>query len=160
MKLRDKLLAAKSRRRREPLPADTAALLGLEGSERVFVCEATGRDLDSWQASRVITTFDRDGRSTSRTNLDNVRARLLVYCLVDEDGEYLFRLEDVPALGELPATALDAMYAIALRLNGLSKESEEGPLKNAPGAASSTGSPSSSGGAASNGVCATSAPAS
>lgn len=159
MGIREKLLAAKTRRRREPLPQRVADLLGLEPGEKVYLQEATASDLDAWENSKLLTTVERGGRVSHRQNLDNIRARLLVYCLVDKDGKYICENDgDAKALGELPAEAVKEMYEIAARLNGLRQNEEDAPLKNGHTAASSTVSPSSSGGAASNGACGTSGP--
>ena len=134
MGIRDKLRSPKKPRQREKVPAAIAEALGLEANETLYISEATARDVGDWQASRVVTTFGRDGKGTTRTALENVKARLLVRCLVDEQGAYVCREEDVTALGEWGHTLLDPLYAMALRLNGLDQDADEklDPLPSRP----------------------------
>lgn len=51
---------------------------------------------------------------------ENIRARLVAFCAVDEAGALLFTDADVVELGKKSAAALDRVYAVAQRLNGLS----------------------------------------
>ena len=53
------------------------------------------------------------------TNMENVRARLCLLCLVDENGDRLFQEEDTFPLGGKSAAALDRIFTVAQRLNGL-----------------------------------------
>lgn len=55
-------------------------------------------------------------------NFVNLRGRLLVRCIVDKEGKRVFKSEDAEALGRKSARALERIFPIALKMNGLSKE--------------------------------------
>lgn len=125
MGLREKLRTPKPRAR-EQVPAALAAKIGLAEGEVLFVSEGCAADIDNWQASRVVTTFDqRTGKSSNKTNLRNIKARLLVYCLTDAEGAYVCQEEDAEAIGGWGQTVIDPLYEMALRLNGLKKDDDE-----------------------------------
>ncbi len=63
-------------------------------------------------------------------NLENFRARLLVRCIVDAEGQRVFRDEDAEALGKKNARALDRIFAVATRLSGLTNDEVEALTKN------------------------------
>lgn len=112
-------------------------------TEDVFVPE-----WDAWVKVRTLNASERDhfeagtvqrnGKKTT-TNLENIRARLCLLCLVDENGERLFQEEDTYPLGGKSAAALDRIFTVAQRLNGLRDEDVEelaGNLPAGPSAAS------------------------
>ena len=86
---------------------------------------------DAWVKVRTLNASERDhfeagtvqrnGKKTT-TNLENIRARLCLLCLVGEDGERLFAEEDTYPLGGKSAAALDRIFTVAQRLNGLRDE--------------------------------------
>lgn len=94
---------------------------------RVRTLNASERD---WFES---TTVQRNGKQIT-TNLRNIRARLCLLCLVDENGERLFREEDEFPLGGKSAAALDRVFVVAQRLNGLRDEDVDELAKNSPAA--------------------------
>ena len=51
----------------------------------------------------------------------NLRAKLVARSVVGDDGEPVFTQQDVAALGELSAAALDRVFEVASRLSGLSE---------------------------------------
>ena len=86
----------------------------------VIVRAMTGLDRDQFEQS----IYDSNVKS-KKTNLDNIRARLCALTLVDESGALLFTLEDAKALGKKSAKALDRVFSVAQRLNGLSPDDVE-----------------------------------
>ena len=114
-------------------------------TEDVFVPE-----WDAWVKVRTLNASERDhfeagtvqrnGKKTT-TNLENIRARLCLLCLVDENGERLFQEEDTYPLGGKSAAALDRIFTVAQRLNGLRDEDVEELAGNSP-AGPSAASPS------------------
>jgi hypothetical protein len=90
---------------------------------RVRTLQANERD--RFEAS----TVQRNGRQIT-TNLDNIRARLCLLCMVDENGERLFQEEDTFPLGGKSAAALDRIFTVAQRLNGLRDEDVQELAKN------------------------------
>ncbi len=83
----------------------------------VIVQALSGVSRDAFEQSLV-----HDGK----TDLINVRAKLVARCVVDESGMRLFSEEDIEALGQKSARALERISKVAQRLNGMGdKELEE-----------------------------------
>ncbi len=90
---------------------------------RVRTLQANERDW--FEAS----TVQRNGKEIT-TNLQNIRARLCLLCMVDENNERIFQPEDEFPLGGKSAAALDRIFSVAQRLNGLRDEDVEDLAKN------------------------------
>lgn len=94
---------------------------------------------DAWVEVRGLTAAERDkfeqsiverkGKST-QMNLQNVRAKLVALCVVDEQGNRLFTGADVEALGKKSAQALDKIFSVAQKLSGLTPEDVDELLGN------------------------------
>ena len=128
---RDAILAAKSLRTEE---VDVP-----EWGGTVLVRELSGRERDEWEASLAV----QRGK-TMVPDVANIRAKLAARTIVGDDGEPVFTQQDVAALGELSAAALDRVFDVASRLSGLNPEDVEAMTKNsgaAPGGGSSSASP-------------------
>jgi hypothetical protein len=95
----------------------------------VLVRELRGRERDEWEAS---LTVQRGGQMVPDTA--NMRAKLAARTIVGEDGEPLFTQQDVAALGELSAGALDRVFDVAARLSGLNQNALEELAKNSEAA--------------------------
>ena len=52
----------------------------------------------------------------------NAQASFLVMCLCDESGNLIFTKEDIESLGKKSAGAMNRIFNVASRLNGLSKD--------------------------------------
>lgn len=65
-----------------------------------------------------------------QTNLENIRAKLAVICVRDEDGKRIFNEADIHELGRKSASALDRIFDVAQRLSGLSTRDIEELSKN------------------------------
>lgn len=83
---------------------------------------------------RMLTAKERDAFEASvvemkggkqKQNLANVRARLVSLCLVDENGEQLFKSYDVERLGDKSAAALQRLFEKCNEMNGLNDEDIE-----------------------------------
>jgi len=71
------------------------------------------------------------GRGRSRHVIyGEIRAKLLVACIVNENGNRVFTEKDIDALKSKSAAALDRVWTVAQRLSGLSAEDIEGLAKN------------------------------
>lgn len=72
---------------------------------------------------RTMTGTDRDAFEThligQSGRMENVRARLVALTLCDQDGQRLFNDSEVSALGKKSAKALDRVFAVAQRINGI-----------------------------------------
>lgn len=92
-------------------------------------------EVPEWGGSvwvRSMTGLERDKFETTLTNgkdkgvnLQNIRARLVGLCSVDDGGARLFTDDDVKLLGKKSAKALDRVFDVAQRLNGLRNEDVE-----------------------------------
>ena len=86
------------------------------GADMVLVRELRGRERDEWEASLAVMR----GKSMV-PDVANMRAKLVARSVVGDDGEPVFTQQDVAALGELSAAALDRVFEVASRLSGLSE---------------------------------------
>lgn len=91
----------------------------------VRVKAMTGEERDRFEASIVTTR----GKNVQR-NLVNIRAKLVANTAVDEANKLLFSFEDVTALGQKSAKALDRVYSAAAELSGISDADVEEMAKN------------------------------
>ena len=92
----------------------------------VFVRTMTGADRDQFENSMVSTLPD----GTRKTDMSNLRAKLVALTLVDETGARLFDVTDVDRLGLKAAGALEKVFVVAQRINGLGGQAEEAASKN------------------------------
>lgn len=86
----------------------------------VTVRGMTGRQRDAWEAS-----FQKRQGKRTITDIDNVRAKLVAFCVVDVEGNRLFTDGDVEELGGKSAAALDRIADVAARLSGIAEEDVE-----------------------------------
>ena len=103
----------------------------------------TGRERDAFEASMV-----RGDGKDRKIDLTNMRARLVGLTVIDEAGQRLFTDEEVDLLGAKSGAALDRVFAVAQKLNGLSGADVENLTKNSsgvPSAVSTSASASPSG---------------
>lgn len=113
-----------------------------EWGGEVLVRPLSGRERDQYEADSYV---QRNGQM--EVDPRNARARLVVMCVVDGDGKPLFTRDDVAALGEKSAAALDRIFTAAARLSGLSEADQkelEGNFGGEAGTGSSTSSPNGS----------------
>lgn len=87
----------------------------------VKVRTLTGRERDSFEASIV---------SGKAVNMVNVRAKLVARTLCDDAGKRLFTDAQIEILGDRSARALDRVFAVAQRINGLSQQDVDDLAKN------------------------------
>lgn len=100
-----------------------------EWGGEVWIAGLTGTDRDAFEAEMFNLKVNRNGRgrngtTTTEINLNKVaiRAGLLSRTIVDENGIKLFTADDVKALGEKSAKALDRCYEVAQQLSGITEE--------------------------------------
>lgn len=89
------------------------------GGGVVHVRTMTGAERDEFE-QRIYSA--RPGQPVDRRN---IRARLIAQCAVNGTGERLFTEEDIEELGAKSARALDRLFSVAQRLNGLRAEDIE-----------------------------------
>lgn len=113
--LRERILAA------DDLPMEVVEAWG----ETFYIRTMTGAERDAWEASIVDTSGKRP-----KAQLENVRAKLVVRCAVDEDGNRIFRDKDAEALGGKSSRIVGELYDTAARLNGITEDEVEELAKN------------------------------
>jgi hypothetical protein len=92
----------------------------------VLVRELRGRERDEFEASLAV----QRGRQMV-PDVANMRAKLVARTVVDPDSRKpMFSQQDVNALGELSAAALDRVFEVASRLSALQPDSLEEMAKN------------------------------
>lgn len=92
-----------------------------EWGGHVFVRTLTGAERDA---------FERDWTGADGQVNANFRAKLAARAICFEDGKRVFADGDVGPLGEKSSAALDRVFAVAIRLNGLTKDDVEELEKN------------------------------
>lgn len=88
----------------------------------VHVRALTGTDRDAWEAENTA--------GKGKVNLVNVRARLAVRVVCDEQGNLLFTPADAAALGKKSSKALDRIFEKANQLSALRDKDVEEAAKN------------------------------
>jgi hypothetical protein len=73
---------------------------------------------------RMMTGTERDSFENSiykggKQDMQNIRSKLLVNCLIDGEGKRLFKQADIEQLGGKSAAVLDRLFKIAQELNGM-----------------------------------------
>ncbi len=99
----------------------------------VYVREMTGREVDLWRKSlmKEVKTGDRRNPVEYQTSLEDFSAKLAVMTVCDENGNLLFKPQDVVTLnGNMSASNLDKIVTVAQKLNGISEEEKDVLLKN------------------------------
>lgn len=76
----------------------------------------TGSQRDEWEAGSV----DFRGNGDPKPNLVNMRARLLVFCIVDENLKRVYSDFEVAELGSKSAAVISRLFTKAQEMNGLS----------------------------------------
>jgi hypothetical protein len=104
----------------------------------VMVKAMNGAERDAFESAQVQVKDKK-----VEFNGVNIRARMAAACIVDEQGQRLFSDKEVDLLGRKSAAALDRVYAVALRLSGMSKKDSEelmGNFESGPNSSSTAGS--------------------
>ena len=118
---REEILAAKDLKQEYvPVP---------EWGGRVLVRELTGAERDEYEQSLMDTK--KVGRNTIvKPNFFNAKARMVVKCLIDEEGKRLFSDRDAGVLGTKGGSVLSRLVDIIQRLSGMTQEDIEELEKN------------------------------
>ena len=89
----------------------------------IYVCTMTGEERDSFEVSIM-------DKKSNKVNFANIRAKLCAKTIRDEEGNLMFTDKDVEKLGKKSALALDRVYEVAQRLNGIGKKEIDELTKN------------------------------
>lgn len=96
----------------------------------VLVKGLSGEDRDKFESSMYEIKNFGSKNQTAEYRQDNLRARLVAYSVIDEDGNRLFQDSEISEIGKLPAKELDKVFEVAQRLSGISDEDVEDMTKN------------------------------
>ena len=94
----------------------------------VRVRRMTGAERDAFDAS----IYEIKGKDV-KVNRENYRSKLLVKVLVDENNTRLFSDKEIGELGKKSVQALDKLFVVAQKVNGLSPDIQEAFVKNLEG---------------------------
>ena len=92
----------------------------------IFVRSLTGLERDTFEEKLFSNTRKGQVNTTPR----NIRAAMVAFCAVDEEGNRLFSESDIEALGKKSAAALNRIFEAAQRLNGWTSDDVEEMAKN------------------------------
>jgi hypothetical protein len=96
----------------------------VEGGDEIIISEMGASD------SYVLFSDPALQDSTGNMNMSVFAPALLARCIVDSSGSRIFNDEDIATLSRLPAELFNQLGSVALRLNGISPESQAEEIKN------------------------------
>lgn len=85
----------------------------------------SGAERDAFEATLMKVV---DGKRVP--DMDNLRAKLLAATVVDEEDKQIFGVQDLVALGRKSAIAIDRIFGVAQRINGMATDAVEDAIKN------------------------------
>ena len=83
-----------------------------------------GTDRDKWET--VVQSKVQDGK----VNIDGMKVLLIVSCAIDDKGDPLFTENDLVELNKKNAKAINRLWEVAARMNGIGNEELEELRKN------------------------------
>ena len=89
-----------------------------EWKQTAYVRVMSGTSRDAWEGECLAAR-------EAKVQLSNLRGRLLVRVLCNEQGALLFTADQAEALGGKSATALNALFEASTRLNGMGGEAQK-----------------------------------
>jgi len=101
-----------------------------EWGGRVRVRGAMAIERDEYDQSMTITKINDAGKAEVVDNFANAKARLVVKCIVDDNGNRLFSDSESTALGKKASTAIDRIYRRIQALSAMTKKAQEELEKN------------------------------
>lgn len=84
--------------------------------------ELTADERDMWENEAF--SISQDGKS-AKFNPQHTRARLVVRCIIGEDGKRMFTDDEVAAVGSLSAGSVQKLFNAAQKLNAISASDME-----------------------------------
>jgi hypothetical protein len=84
---------------------------------KVFIKGLSARERDDYEQTLVETA--PNGQTRVKRKQTNVRASLVVRCIVDESGDRMFADKDTDALGNVAGDVIDTLWDVARRLSGM-----------------------------------------
>lgn len=104
-----------------------------EEERGVFVKTLMADARDEWEYNTFVKGNEQDVNNKEKLvgkSIKRMRASLVVVTAVDEKGELLFTSEDIEWLGTKNAKAVDRIFEVAQKINGMRKGDLEDDVKN------------------------------
>ena len=92
----------------------TVRVRGMSGTEREMFEKSVSREKPSGNR-----TARRAGNTTTEVVREELRAKLVAWCVVDDSGGRVFTDEDIPNLNAKSGAALERVVEVAMRLSGM-----------------------------------------
>jgi hypothetical protein len=125
----------------DDLPSKIVDVPEWGGQVKVRACMASERD--EYEDSMYTTEVQPDGQVTTVKNFTNAKARLVVKCVIDEEGKRVFDDIEAVHVGKKVAGAVNRIFTVIQDLSGWSKAGQKAIEKNL-GAGQNESSPSNS----------------
>ena len=90
----------------------TVRVRGMSGTQRDAFEKAISREKRSGSSKR-------SGKTTTEIIREQLRARLVAWCVVDDSGQRVFTDDDLPGLNAKSGAALEPIVDAAMRLSGM-----------------------------------------
>lgn len=99
------------------LPTERVPVPELKAGGELLIQGLSGRDRDKFEADSM------GGKGRNReVNMRNIRARLLVRTLINEDRTMMFGDRDQEFVGRWRGDVVDRLFSVAQTLSGMSQE--------------------------------------
>ena len=108
--IRQKILAAR--------PRTLERLEVPEWDATIWIKELTLGERDAFEAQQIVR--EQDG--TMRMETRGLKARLIIMCACDENGEQVFSPDDEDTLNQLGAATMERVFSTCQRVNKMRKE--------------------------------------
>ena len=83
----------------------------------VYLRQLSAAEMDRWQMDTI-----RQSGKNIQVNLRNASAKFVGLCMVDELDARIFGDDEADELGKKSASVINRLFAVAQRLNGMTKE--------------------------------------
>jgi hypothetical protein len=100
---------------------------------KVRIRSLTAEEKDEFEQTLMNSSFDEvDDKGTlkSNRNIKEIRAKLFVLCVVDDDGQRLFKDSDIQKVQKKSGQAIQAVWEVASVFNGLGEKVQSDVAKN------------------------------
>lgn len=107
------------------------ARVDFDNDDHTFVREMSSHEKDWFEQSIIKVSHSRNGGIEYEQALEDYRAKLAVCTVCDEEGNLIFKKNDVQILSKnLPASKMEKIINMARDINAISDEDQENLVKN------------------------------
>jgi len=112
----------------KPIEVPQEKLYVPELEDHIWVKGMTAADRGKFEK-----TFETPAGTKSKRKMREIRERLIIACVCNEDGTALFTEDDIEAIGRQPITMIERIVVFAQKLSGFSVDEVEAMAKNSDG---------------------------